>query len=234
MRRGDCAIRCGCGVKAWEVDHVFICSAPGAPEAQALLELGLAEGAPSSHPGQGTANRRFFFQNAMLELLWIADEHEATSALTRSTHLWERWTGRGTRACPFGICLRPSSSDVRDPPFDAWSYRPRYLPSGARLDIAMNASVLDEPMLFFFTPPSGQPSAQPTRPQHRASLNRLTCIEIVSPARRVVSAELQAVIDTGLITLRFGPDHLLELGFDDEAAQGNHDCRPVLPLMLRW
>jgi hypothetical protein len=34
----------------------------------------LTEGTPNIHPGQGTANRRFFFRNAMLELLWVNDE----------------------------------------------------------------------------------------------------------------------------------------------------------------
>jgi hypothetical protein len=40
----------------------------GAPEAEALLRVGLREGAGNTHPGQGTACRRFFFENAYLEL----------------------------------------------------------------------------------------------------------------------------------------------------------------------
>jgi Glyoxalase-like domain len=55
------------------VDHAFIACSPGAPEAGALLRLGFIEGQGNTHPGQGTANRRFFFENFMLELLWVAD-----------------------------------------------------------------------------------------------------------------------------------------------------------------
>ena len=77
-----------------ELDHVFVCTAPEAPEARELSQFGLREGPPNQHPGQGTACRRFAFQNAMLELLWVTDKEEATSEKTRGTLLWERWTGR--------------------------------------------------------------------------------------------------------------------------------------------
>jgi hypothetical protein len=50
---------------AVELDHAFIACRPGAPEADALLRQGFVEGSPNTHPGQGTANRRFFFDNFM-------------------------------------------------------------------------------------------------------------------------------------------------------------------------
>jgi hypothetical protein len=37
----------------------------------------MAEGEPNTHPGQGTACRRFFFRNAFLELVWVRDPAEA-------------------------------------------------------------------------------------------------------------------------------------------------------------
>src|SRR5207249_2167482 len=46
---------------AFELDHVFICTAAGTPEAASLIAFGLTEGTPNTHPGQGTANRRFFY-----------------------------------------------------------------------------------------------------------------------------------------------------------------------------
>jgi hypothetical protein len=66
-----------------ELDHFFICTAAGAPEAERLIELGLTEGAPNTHPGQGTACRRFFFENAFLELVWVTDAAEAQSPAAR-------------------------------------------------------------------------------------------------------------------------------------------------------
>ncbi|MBC7833642.1 MAG: hypothetical protein H7Y88_00895 [Phycisphaerales bacterium] len=38
----------------------------------------------------------------------------------------------------------------------------------------------------------------------------------------------------GLLSLRAGPSHLLELGFDHETRGRGADLRPELPLVLRW
>jgi len=73
-----------------ELDHLFICTAQGAPEAEELIGFGLHEGPPNHHPGQGTACRRFSFANAMIELFWVNDPVEAQGQLTRRTMLWER------------------------------------------------------------------------------------------------------------------------------------------------
>jgi hypothetical protein len=70
-----------------ELDYVFVCTALDAPEADLLVAFGLAEGTPNRHPGQGTANRRFYFRNAMLELVWVRDEREARSPLVAPTRL---------------------------------------------------------------------------------------------------------------------------------------------------
>jgi hypothetical protein len=73
-----------------ELDHVFVCTAVGATEADRLLDSGLTEGTLNSHPGEGTANRRFFFCDAMLELLRVHDEREARSPLVAPSRLWDR------------------------------------------------------------------------------------------------------------------------------------------------
>lgn len=50
-----------------ELDHLFVCTAPGAPEAEKLVQFGLQEGPPNQHSGQGTACRRFSFVNVLGE-----------------------------------------------------------------------------------------------------------------------------------------------------------------------
>jgi hypothetical protein len=92
-----------------ELDHLFVCTAAGVPETEQLLQFGLREGPANRHSGQGTACRRFAFKNAMLELVWVVDEHEARSEQIRRTLLWERWSGRGAASWPFGICVRPTN-----------------------------------------------------------------------------------------------------------------------------
>lgn len=59
-----------------ELDHLFVCTAAGAPEAEEFLRCNLREAPANQHSGQGTANRRFSFANAMIELLWVSDTKE--------------------------------------------------------------------------------------------------------------------------------------------------------------
>src|SRR5215207_3796823 len=129
---------------ALELDHVFICCSPGAPEADALVRLGLSEGSRNTHPGQGTANRRILFGNAFLELLWVSEPLEARSEQTRRTRLWERWSQRALGACPFGIVFRPTGTNVEPAPFATWAYRPNYLPPAVAIEFAEGVP-LEEP-----------------------------------------------------------------------------------------
>ena len=128
-----------------EVDHAFIGCITGAPEADVLLQLGLVEGSANIHPGQGTANRRFFFDNFMLELLWVA---ETTGARVRRTRLSERCANREGRTCPFGIIFRATGDDGSAAPFPTWPYYASYLPQGLAIEIA-EGTTLEEPELFY-------------------------------------------------------------------------------------
>src|SRR5260370_8136635 len=93
-----------------ELDHLFVCATPGAPEAEKLVKFGLHEGSPNQHPGQGTANRRFAFVNAMIELLWVIDTTEAQIQSTTRTLLWETSTGREGTPSPSSFSLPPPHS----------------------------------------------------------------------------------------------------------------------------
>ena len=70
-----------------ELDHLFVCAAPGAPEAEKLIQFGLREAPPNQHPGQGAPCRRFAFANAMIELIWVNDTNEAQNESTKRTLL---------------------------------------------------------------------------------------------------------------------------------------------------
>lgn len=213
------------------VDHVFICCSDGAPEADALVALGLVEGTPNTHAGQGTACRRFFFSNAYLELLWVRDREEAASEAVRPTRLWERWSARGADASPFGIVLRPGDGDtVLTPPFESTSYRADYLPLGSTIETA-RGTLLSEPEIFYlgFQRDRARMGREPI--DHEPPLRQLRRVTAWTPA--APSAAAQAIGGTGLFDLRQGDSHLLELAFDD-ARRGQADLRPGLPLVLRW
>jgi hypothetical protein len=189
---------------AYEIDHVFICASVGGPEAEQLIAFGLSEGSPNHHPGQGTANRRFFFENAMLELLWVENPEEARNGDVRRLGLWERWSQRTLGASPFGICYRPTRNPTEPPPFESWTYRPPYAP----ITIAVSATSTDpyQPLLFYL-------------PYLRDVNRDEPCIH----ARSI--RNLSSAVISGSI---------LELTFDEGARTLQHDFQPHLPLRLVW
>ncbi len=222
-----------------ELDHFFILVSTGGSEAAAhLVSCGLREGASNTHPGQGTACRRFFFENAYLELLWCEDATEAQSESTRRTHLWDRWVRRETGACPFGFIFRPSSrSPTAGPPFSCWDYRPTWLPADMSIAVGDNAHRLLEPMLFYILA-SRRPDRAPAEKYqplvHATNRHKMSRVQCVLPSTLSPSAELQSIVDHGPIHFRAGKEHWLEIGFDQESKNCATDFRPDLPLVLRW
>jgi hypothetical protein len=211
-----------------ELDHIFICCAEGAPESDLLVEQGLVEGSPNNHPGQGTANRRFFFGNAYLELLWVNVAEEAQSEAVAPMQLWERWQHRSSAACPFGIVFRPRSTAIpAQAPFPTWSYRPSYLPAGFAIELGRELA-LSEPLLFYlpFARPPGSLQPQPT--VHPAGIGAITGVSVTLPHGREPSETLQCALDGGLLTIAKGPAYQLDLAFTGEGRP--LDFRPGLPL----
>jgi hypothetical protein len=231
------------GKMSFEFDHLFICTDVGAIAADRLVALGLIEGSSNVHPGQGTANRRFFFHNAMVELLWAHNPKEAQSERIQGTHLWERWADRHVGGCPFGICLR--STDRTSIAFPHWDFRPPYLPAGLSIAVGENSAILTEPMVF--QTPFGQRPDQflPEKAQplvHPIGWQEITRVTVISPVRDRPSPAWQAVLDTQQVELAFGAEYCIELGFDGEVQRQRLDCRwpttdrrtAALPLVLCW
>jgi len=214
------------------VDHVFVLCSEGGREAETLVRLGLREGSGNTHPGQGTACRRFFFLNAYLELLWVHDPIEAQSEAARATGLWLRWAARGLEASPFGIVLRPDKQGgATDPPFDSWSYLPEYLPSGESIEVAKDVP-LSGPALFYlgFLKPPSWAEREPIG--HARPVEVLTGVTVWRPPGGGSEA-LRALEKDGLVVARDGDEPLLELRFEGRG-HDRVDLRPYLPLTLSW
>lgn len=219
-----------------ELDHLFIWASHGAPEGERLITFGLTEGTPNHHPGQGTACRRFFFQNAMLELLWIENAAEAQREAIRHLQLWERGSVRGNRASPFGIGLRPVNSEKKDAPFPAWEYRPPYLPGPLVIHIGADTS-LSEP-IWFYLRFAGRPDSEPVEKRqpldHPIEFREITGVRVMRPTTQPLSAAGEAVVRTGVISILSGKEHLIEVTFDGHRKGRRADFRPDLPLVFHW
>jgi hypothetical protein len=218
-----------------ELDHIFVL-VPLAAEAaaQGLDRVGLAEGSRNSHAGQGTACRRFFFENAYIELMWVTDPNEAQSELTQRTRLWERWSKRMSGACPFGIVLRAgATASADDCPFSSWAYHPSYLPPTLSIDIAAGTP-LEEPEFFYlgFQRARARQGLEPT--SHRIPVNRLTSVDVSLPASVSRSSAARALERTGLLSFTAASDYVISLTFDGSAPQQTADLRPDVPIVLHW
>lgn len=211
-----------------EIDHVFVMTDPGAPVADELVEAGIGEGPSRSHPGQGTSNRRFFFENVMVEFLWIRDPVEASSELVRPTRLLERWRRRDTGGSPFGICFRPATQSDEPPPFTTWEYHPPYLPADRSIEIADNAGAIEEPFLFFL------PWAEPREnvPDHDAGVGALTDVTVRAPLGRPRTDALRTVGRP--VDFEEAATHHLTLVFDRNRHRRRLDLRPACPVTIRY
>jgi hypothetical protein len=214
---------------ALELDHVFICCSPGAPEGDALVRLGLIEGSPNTHPGQGTANRRFFFRNAFLELLWVSEPAEARSEQTRRTRLWERWYQRTSGASPFGVVFRPEGASATTAPFATWEYRPNYLPPGLAIEFAEGVPLEEPELVYLPFVRRSEPAHEPT--DHTLPIRQVCGVTVGLPSAAGLSRPSQNVLSAGLVTYRLAAEHILELNFLAEQ-EVTVDLRPNLPLLL--
>jgi hypothetical protein len=213
-----------------ELDHLFVCADPGAPEATELIKFGLCEGPPNRHPGQGTANRRFPLANAMIELIWVYNPQEAQSGVSRRTLLWERWSSRESGTSPFGICLRPADSQNPVPPFPAWEYRPGYLADGQTMHIGHAG--IEEPMwvyLGFVRRAFREQQFQ----EHPNGVREITGLALTTLVPLTSSAS-QKAIKSGVLSAQTGLKPLLEIQFDGERHGKFADFRPQMPIIFRF
>lgn len=213
-----------------ELDHLFVCTARDAPEAERLIQFGLREGPPNQHPGQGTACRRFGFANAMIELFWVSDPGEAQNQSTRPTLLYERWSSREIGACPFGICLRPTDpEDAEPPPFLSWQYRPAYLPDPLVMDLG--EAGIEEPMWVYMR---FMKRAQREQwfIEHPIGIREITGLTLTTPIS-LRSTASQKVVESGILATRTGATSLLEIEFDGHRRKEHMDFRPHLPVIFR-
>ena len=211
-----------------ELDHLFVCAAPGASEAEKFVQFGLHEGPPNQHPGQGTANRRFAFANAMIELFWVSDASEAQSQSARRTLLWERWSGREHNASPFGICLRPVDPQDTGLPFPAWEYRPAYLPDPLVMHIG---DVGIEERMWVYLSFMRRAQREQWFIEHPIGLREITGLTLTTPVplRSNVS---QKIVESGILATRTGAKSLLEIEFYGNRRKEQMDFRPHLPLVF--
>lgn len=162
-----------------EIDHIFIFSNNKGKEADDLVEFGFTEGSSRMHPGQGTINRKFYFENFFLEILWVIIEEEIQSKLTSRTKLWERSQFEKNGYSPLGLCL--VNLESTDKLFKKSEiYQPNYFPKGMSIDFITNEKYPKLPWTFRL-PYRGEKKSHSEPTKHSNGLKLLTRAEFEIP-----------------------------------------------------
>jgi hypothetical protein len=219
-----------------EIDHIYICTKDKAPAGDLLVDFGLVEGSSNTHPGQGTANRRFYFHNLMLELLWVEDLEEVQSELTKPMRLFERCLSTTDRISPFGIGLRPTIEKDITSPLPSWDYHPVYLPDFLKIQVA-DHTPLSEPMyfyLFFATRQDTVPADKREPLDHKVPLKEVTSVKIHVNQDDSLSDSACILNQLHNLSIEKDTEHFIELEFDNGTLDQSKDFRPELPLLIKW
>lgn len=128
-------------------DHLYIFTDNPEADANLLLDTGFSEGPSRIHVGQGTQNRKFYWSDFFLELLWVCDPLEVQTPDLAPTLLWERSQWRFSGYSRFGLCLE--NNPQTDSLFDsAWQYQPAYFPLGTTIAMINDLDIPSFPALF--------------------------------------------------------------------------------------
>jgi len=212
---------------AIEPDHLFILTEAGAPQADLLVAAGLVEGSGNSHPGQGTANRRFFFANTTLEFLYVRDVAEAIGGPAKGLRIHDRLSTPG--ASPFGLVTRTVEENP-GLPFDGWKYYPDYLPDDQGFHVGENSDLLEEPLCICMPDSLSRRKGAPTPGN---PLWKLTETVIGLPMTDP-SKPLRETLGGPAVSAELGTPHCLRLTFNEGAEGQSRDFRPALPLVIHW
>lgn len=195
------------------IDHVaLIVAADRFDQTAASLDAaGLAESCRGAHPGQGTKNIFYCFDNAFIELLTVIDPAEAASPAVQRLGLGGRSMSVTNGATPIGLALR-----VTDPatvlPFATWDYLPPGSTNLRPTVVSSDSDDLRQPLVFRAqrtAPPAEWTDGRAGQRQQRAGLSVIQSIRLTLPD--APSPTLLALAALGLIQLdpQRGPAQVL-------------------------
>jgi hypothetical protein len=156
-------------------DHIFIFTNNQGKIADQLVEFGLTEGSNRVHAGQGTTNRKFYFENFFLEILWVHNETEINSELIKPIGLWQRANYRINDFSPFGLCV-VNTYETNRLFENAHKYQPSYFPHGMTIDILKNEHQPNFPWTFRL-PFKGQKNNKMEPIKHKNGITQLSKVD---------------------------------------------------------
>ncbi len=212
-----------------EVDHIFIFSKNKGQEADEFVKFGFTEGSSRVHIGQGTVNRKFYFQNFFIEILWVESEEEIKSELILPTKLWERAFFMNNQYSPFGMCL--VNTNETDLLFKKCiKYQPEYFPKGLEIEILTNEKNPKLPWTFRL-PFKGEKKKVDEPITHKNGIKTLTNTEFKLP---IIQDEFTSYfINEKFIQFENSLETNLTLTFDENLNKKEFRFKN-LPLIIKY
>jgi len=206
------------------IDHIYIFSDKG-QETDKLVKFGLTEGSGRKHQGIGTANRRVFFENFYLEILWVQNPKEAQSV--NSLGIWERSNYQTNSYSRFGICLK-NTEDTDSIFTGSMKWQPDFLPQGSVVDLITN-----EKMPWIFRLPRYPKRLNITEPiYHKIEIGQLT--KAVFHLKSLDFEEILSKIEKhSILEFHQSLEECLILDFDNRQ-QGKTQKFPELSLIINY
>ncbi len=208
---------------AISLHHFFLLTDRPAQLAAQLASLGLTEGSSNSHPGQGTANRRFFLPGSAFEILYIRDAEEARTGPAKGLRFNERVSGVPNN--PFGLIVESESE-----PFAGWKYYPEYFNNQWFFHVGENSELLDEPLCIVMPQLPSRPDIPASQQNENWTLTQL----ILSFPGSEMSKTLQTVSHCPGLTLLQGKPLHMQVEFNHNKMKQSKNLMPEFPLTISW
>ena len=232
--------------RAVEVDHIFLATRPGAPEAAALRAAGFhVPERATQHTGGGTSSVSVIFENAYLELLYPdSTVGDGASSPTERAH-WRRvFDWRRSGASPIGVGLRrlAGAPDALPFPTERMAPQPWMRPDMEMHLVTTSADsmapgVFVVPRTMALTAWIDRMRSDSTRArtlQHPSGVRRVTGVRVVVTRPEGMTPNVRLLRDAGVLRVEQGVDPLVELTFDGGGRGATRDFRPELPLVIRY
>ncbi len=197
-----------------KVDHIFIISNKG-QEADELVNFGLIEGSGRVHSGLGTENRRFFFENFYLEILWVENESETKSEHTSPLKIWERSNFNSNDYSRYGLCFE---NEINSDQFfkNALKFQPEYYPQGKFLEVFTHENEPHLPWVFRLPIITGKKKNLNEPTQHNSlGIKKLTDVIFELKATELENERIAIIQNNSAVTFRASKKNLLILKFDN-------------------
>lgn len=195
-----------------KIDHIFIFSCDNGKEVDALIDFGFSEGSSRVHPGQGTVNRKIYFENFFLEIVWVHNEAEIKSDNVQKTKLWERSNFLTNGYSRFGLGFT-NTPDTDKLFANSIKYQPDYFPKGAYFEIIANDQNFCLPWTFRLPVLPPKKSDEPI--DHNNGIRKLTKVSFDLSSKESENEFVREIESNSDIRFITGSENILTLEFDN-------------------